>query len=199
MHQDKDENAGYLALASDIIEQVHTDYHSKPEALAAKTHQQQSFRTSEIMAKQDAIKDVEQLRGGFKIWCNILRVSPKRIAGYIMGAVVLLFCVQVQAQGNFTRDALITSIVLGYTFDSLQDGITFTKAPQGRDLRHLWHSAKYAHIVMVMATGALNVISIQKYGWKKTLLFDAVGFAVGVLVWRYTYPMWRKVDWGDWA
>lgn len=101
--------------------------------------------------------------------------------------------------GSFVRDALITTIVLGYAFDSLQDGIAFTKSPQGRDLNFLWHTAKRVHIVTVLATGALNVLSIQKYGWKKTLLFDAVGFILGIVVWKHTYPMWRKVNWPDWS
>ena len=100
---------------------------------------------------------------------------------------------------NFTRDALIGGIVFGYSVDALKDGITFTKAPQGRDLSHLWHSAKYVHIGTVLAVGALNVLSIQKYGWKKTLLFDAVGFVLGVVVWKYSYPIWRKVNWPDYA
>ena len=55
---------------------------------------------------------------------------------------------------DFTRDALIGGIVFGYSVDALKDGITFTKAPQGRDLRHLWHSAKYVHIGTVLAVGA---------------------------------------------
>ncbi|MCH8021777.1 hypothetical protein IH785_18260 [candidate division KSB1 bacterium] len=81
----------------------------------------------------------------------------------------------------------------------LKDGIPFTKSPKGQDLEHLWHIAKYNHIAFTLATGALNVISIQKYGWKKTLLVDAAGFVVGVLGWKYSYPMWRKVNWGAWA
>lgn len=104
-----------------------------------------------------------------------------------------------QAQGKFTRNALISSIVLGYAADAAMDGINFTKAPQGRDLSHLWHGLKYFKAGAVLAIGALNVLSIQKYGWKKTLLFDAVGFVVGVLVWRVTYPAWRKVNWPGWA
>ncbi len=106
---------------------------------------------------------------------------------------------QKKNKGSFVRDALITTIVLGYALDSLQDGITFTKAPQGRDLSYLWHSAKYVHIGIVLVVGALNVLSIQKYGWKKTLLFDAIGFTLGVIVWKYSYPMWRKVNWPDFA
>ena len=106
---------------------------------------------------------------------------------------------QEKKHNKFTRDALITLIVSGYAVDALQDGITFTKAPQGRDLSHLWHVAKYVHIGTVLAVGALNVLSIQKYGWKKTLLYDAIGFVIGVMVWRCTYPKWRQVDWPDFA
>ena len=106
---------------------------------------------------------------------------------------------QEKSKGTFVRDALIFSIVISYAVDALQDGIAFTKSPKGQDLRHLWHGAKYAHVVGIFAVGALNVISIRKYGWKKTLLFDAVGFVVGVVIWRYTYPVWRKVNWPDWA
>ena len=101
-----------------------------------------------------------------------------------------------QAWDAFVGDALIASIVLAYSFDALQDGIAFTKSPRGQDLRHLWHAAKYSHIVFTFTAGALNVLSVQKYGWKKTLLFDAVGFVIGVLVWKTTYPMWRRVNWG---
>ena len=62
-----------------------------------------------------------------------------------------------QAQ-EFTRDALIGGIIFGYSVDALKDGITFTKAPQGRDLSHLWHISKYLHIGTVLAVGALNVL-----------------------------------------
>ena len=97
------------------------------------------------------------------------------------------------------RKALVGTIVMGYAVDSLQDGIAFTKSPKGQDLRTLWHSAKYAHIALTLATGALNVISINRYGWKQTLLYDAVGFVIGFLVWKYSYPLWRSVDWPEGA
>ena len=45
---------------------------------------------------------------------------------------------------------------------SLDTNTSFTKSPKGQDLEHLWHIAKYNHIAFTLATGALNVISIQK-------------------------------------
>ena len=103
------------------------------------------------------------------------------------------------AQAQDVGKLLFGSIVTAYSFDSLKDGIAFTKSPKGQDLRHLWHLSKYIHVGTALAAGALNVLCIQKYGWKKTLLIDAVGFVVGVLVWRYTYPRWRKVQWPEWS
>ena len=113
--------------------------------------------------------------------------------------ICFIFCsVHVHAQ-NKIRNALFGSILFGYSVDALQDGIAFTKSPRGQDLRIIWHAAKYVHVGAVLAVGALNVKCVQKYGWKKTLLIDGVGFLAGVLVWRYTYPIYRKVNWPDWA
>ena len=128
---------------------------------------------------------------------DMMNVLRKTIGVFF---VLFLFSCNDYAQAqSFTRDALIGGIVFGYSVDALKDGITFTKAPQGKDLSHLWHLAKYVHIGAVLTVGALNVLSIQKYGWKKTLLFDAVGLVLGMVAWEYTYPLWRKVNWPDWA
>jgi len=102
-------------------------------------------------------------------------------------------------QAQTLQKVLFSTIVSSYSVNALQDAIAFTKSPKGQDLKYLWHGAKYVHIGTAVAVGVLNVLCIQKYGWKKTLLIDAAGFILGTLVWRYTYPKWRKVDWPDWV
>lgn len=103
------------------------------------------------------------------------------------------------------------TILLAYAVDALQDAITFTKAPQGRDLNELWHIAKYAHVLFTLTTGGLLVytwerlyklvgaISPRKSEWLIALAATAISLISGMILWSLMYPPLRLVDWPDWA
>ncbi len=89
-------------------------------------------------------------------------------------------------------------IVLGFLFNSLMDGIAFSKG--NRDLNTLWHLAKYLCFAAVVVLSALFG---QGYALKK---FAAIHFVIlvvfilmGAAVWRIAYKFWRTIDWPDWA
>lgn len=122
----------------------------------------------------------------------------------------------------------VAAICLAYAADAVRDGITFSKAPQGRDLEYLWHGLKYLHVVLTLITGAMiwdYLLSIfygtyrtysnqgpiividpvaAKRNFPKVLLELIVSTAIAwgtsqFIVWPFLYAWAIRVDWPDWA
>ena len=90
-------------------------------------------------------------------------------------------------------------IILGFAVNALMDGIAFTKSPQGRDLKILWHSAKYVWVGIILLTGMELYIQYISNGFTPLVFWIAGAVILGCLIWRVTYKIYRKIDWPDWA
>lgn len=89
-------------------------------------------------------------------------------------------------------------IVLGFFLNSLMDGIAFSKG--NRDLKYLWHIAKYLCFATVVVFSSLfgYLYGSGELGIFK-LLAVAGSIITGAIVWQIAYKIWRKIDWPDWA
>ncbi|MFQ5770163.1 MAG: hypothetical protein ACE5HX_06485 [bacterium] len=90
-------------------------------------------------------------------------------------------------------------IIFAFAVNALMDGIAFTKSPQGRDLKYLWHLAKYVWVGLVLSTGIVLHRQYLVTSLLNLLLAAGISFILGAIIWSVTYKIYRKIDWPDWA
>jgi len=74
----------YLRLVCDILVQIVDDFHLKPEELGEKTASAISYKSKQTHYKESAQDNVINLADPFRIYCNILELSPARTKQYIL-------------------------------------------------------------------------------------------------------------------
>jgi len=74
----------YLKLVCDILIQIVDDFHLQPEVLGEKTASAVSYKSKQTHYKESARDNVIKLAEPFRIYCNILGLSPARTMRYIL-------------------------------------------------------------------------------------------------------------------